>query len=125
MEEEFSFSDFELNAIDTHILNKTPAIIPPKGRGKRSFIVSIPPFRKKLKGFGLLRWNSKHHIFHSVLGLIRYFGFEYKEDDNFLNHLTKAASLCGTAHITKSIPVYVIPLANSIRDEVTLFSLMM
>lgn len=106
-----------LQALDAQIITKMPALVKYKGNGKKSFEVTLPPFLLHTKGFGILGTDIPHHAFHSVAGLIRVLGQKHIDNETYLDHLIKAAEVCGLAYILKNMPRDEVAMANAIIKE--------
>jgi len=118
LDNELSHAEATIRAFNTEILAKTPKLVNYKGRGKKSFEVTWPPFLLDLKGFGILGLDVNHHSFHSVVGLLRLLGQKHVDDKEYLDHLVAAALHSGNAYIFKKISVDQVGLADAIIKEI-------
>ena len=107
-----------MQTLDTKFLSTVPELVNYNGNGKKSFDVTLPPLKLKMKGFGLLGHEVNYHAFHSVVGLIRFLSQKHNSDKAYFEHFIEVAQHCGTAYIFNQIPPDQVGLANTILKRV-------
>jgi hypothetical protein len=109
----------DYRVLKNQIMPILPRLVDFRGEGKKSFIVTLPPFQLHLKGFGFLGGDVNYYTFHSVITLYRYFAKMHISDEAYLDQLSKIAKSCGKFHITQGVPIGdQVALANSILKEI-------
>lgn len=118
LQEQLRYNDTFMQILNNEILARLPELVKYRGKGRKSFEVTLPPFLMHMKGFGILGLEVNYHAFHSVVGLIRFLGQKHLGDKNFLNHLIEVAQHCGTAYVFRQIPADQVAMANVILKKV-------
>ena len=116
-EERLSINPAFIEIFDKDYASKIPRIVRSRGNGKKSFLLTFPPFKLDLHGFGIFGGDANYYVFHSVTGLIRYLLLRHKDDEQFPNNLHKVGMYCGNFHIANRIPLDQATLAVSILEE--------
>lgn len=93
-----------LLAIDQDILMKYPLQVQYRGRGDKSFYLSMPPFRFKNNGFGIFGKEINYFGFHSVFCFLNYFAKKYSGQDKFTDSLCRIANYSGICKLSDKIP---------------------
>ncbi|MGB3220139.1 MAG: hypothetical protein WBD79_22315 [Anaerolineae bacterium] len=114
--------------VDYRILRKQimpilPRLVDFRGEGKKSFIVTMPPFQLRTRGFGVFGRDLNYFAFHSVIALYGYLAKKHIGDEDFVGQLLKTGKCCGQLHITQGVPIGdQVALANSVLKEVGVLS---
>jgi hypothetical protein len=117
-DERFSMNPTHLEIFDRDYGSRIPEITNFTGNGKKSFTLTFPPFQLGTKGFGIFGMDTNYYVFHSVLGLIRFFGKERKSESEFMDNLLKVGMHCGSYHILNMISPDQTTLAIAILEEI-------
>jgi hypothetical protein len=113
-EERLSINPTFIEIFDRDYASKVPRITGFRGKGKKSFILTLLPFRLDLSGFGIFSTDANFYVFHSVISLIRYLLLEHENDEQFLKNINQVGMYCGGFHIADRIPADQATLAISI-----------
>jgi len=106
------------NVIQDQLLTPVPSIVKSRGRGKKAFILALPPSKLSTKGFGILGFQVNYYAFHSVISLFTYLARKHRHEEIYLDHLAVVAQYCGKAYFAGGISRGdQIPLANTILTE--------
>jgi|GEM_PF-6313783 len=118
LRKEMNYDNLILETIDRDIITKIPELVQYRGKGKKSFEVTLPPFFLKMSGFGIFGGDANHHAFHSVIGLIRFLGLKHSDDKVYLSYLTQVSNECGTLYVLRAISADQVASANEIIQKI-------
>lgn len=115
--------DVDYALLRDHIMPGLPKLVDFQGEGKKAFIVTVPPFCLRPKGFGLLGFQVNYYAFQSVIALFRYLAQKHIDEGVYLDHLSQVARYCGKFYIARGVPLGdQVALANAILKEVGIMS---
>lgn len=115
-EERFSINPTFIEIFDKDYGSKIPRITGFRGNGKKSFILTFPPLKLDLRGFGIFGGDVNYYVFHSVINLIRYLLLKHENNEQFLEDLHKVGMYCGDFHIADRISLDQATLAIGILE---------
>jgi hypothetical protein len=114
--------DIDYYNFEDQIMPGLPKLVDFRGEGKKAFIVTIPPFIVKLKGFGWLGFQINYFAFQATITLFKYLAEKHVNDELYLDHLSKVANYCGELHI-KGAPLHdQVEIATAIFKEAGVIS---
>jgi hypothetical protein len=119
MDQEGQKIGIDYSTFKQQIMPKLPKLVTYRSGGAKSFVVDIPPYTVKLKGFGILGYQINYYAFHSVIALFGFLAKKHIRSEPFISRLSQVAARCGRGYLAREIPLgNQTTLANLILHEI-------